>query len=187
MKFLDHLEEWLIISLMGFATLIIFFSVLHRYISGIEIPIIQDWFLKQNIGWAQELTIYMFVWMAKFGAAFGVRTGIHVGVDILINNLNKNTQRIFIIFGLLAGASFTSIVALIGLEFVIELSKTSSTSEVMEIPIWIVYLAIPLGSFLMSYRFIEVAWTYYKNGKLPDKNKIYDKFNFKKKIEKKQK
>ena len=37
--------------------------------------------------WAQELCIYMFVWMAKFGAAYGVRTGIHVGVDVLVNQL----------------------------------------------------------------------------------------------------
>ena len=42
-----------------------------------------------NLSWAQELCIYMFVWMAKFGAAYGVRTGIHVGVDVLINQLNR--------------------------------------------------------------------------------------------------
>lgn len=29
------------------------------------------------MSWAQELCIFMFVWMAKFGAAYGVRTGIH--------------------------------------------------------------------------------------------------------------
>ena len=41
-----------------------------------------------NLSWAQELCIYMFIWMAKFGAAYGVRTGIHVGVDVLINRLS---------------------------------------------------------------------------------------------------
>ena len=83
MKFLDHLEEWLIASLMGAATLIIFVAVVHRYLSGFAIPGLQDWLLRINTSWAQELTIYMFVWMAKFGAAYGVRTGIHVGVDVM--------------------------------------------------------------------------------------------------------
>jgi len=57
MKFLDHLEEWLIATLMGAATLIIFFAVLHRYASGLAIPGLQDWLLRLNTSWAQELTI----------------------------------------------------------------------------------------------------------------------------------
>ena len=40
--------------------------------------------------WAQELAIFMIVWMAKFGAAYGVRTGIHVGVDMLVNQLEAS-------------------------------------------------------------------------------------------------
>ena len=83
-RFLDHLEEWIITFLIGAATLIIFAAVLHRYASGLPIPGLQDWLLAINMGWAQELCIFMFVWMAKFGAAYGVRTGIHVGVDVAI-------------------------------------------------------------------------------------------------------
>jgi len=44
-----------------------------------SIPGLQDWLLSLDMGWAQELTIIMFVWMAKFGAAYGVRTGITSG------------------------------------------------------------------------------------------------------------
>src|SRR6185503_5258838 len=84
-RILDHLEEWLIAFLMGAATLLIFVAVLHRYAAGMAIPGVQDALLKIDLSWAQELCIYMFVWMAKFGAAYGVRTGIHVGVDVMIN------------------------------------------------------------------------------------------------------
>src|SRR4051812_9396382 len=114
MKFLNHLEEWLIAFLMSAATLIIFIAVLHRYASGLAIPGLQDALLKINMSWAQELCIYMFVWMAKFGAAYGVRTGIHVGVDVLINRLNDKTRAKFVIFGLLAGAFFTGVVGTLG-------------------------------------------------------------------------
>ncbi|KAI5916363.1 hypothetical protein [Thauera sp. 2A1] len=38
LRFLDHLEEWLITFHMGAATLIIFVSVGHRYGSGLDIP-----------------------------------------------------------------------------------------------------------------------------------------------------
>jgi len=167
MKILDHLEEWLIATLMGAATLIIFVAVVHRYASGLAIPGLQDWLLRINTSWAQELTIYLFVWMAKFGAAYGVRTGIHVGVDVLVNRLNERGRRGFILFGLLAGACFTGIIASLGADFVYELSDTSSTSEVLELPIWIVYLAIPLGSALMCFRFLQVAWRFARGGELP--------------------
>jgi C4-dicarboxylate transporter DctQ subunit len=167
MKILDHLEEWFIAFLMAAATLIIFVAVIHRYASGLPIPVIQDFLLRLNTSWAQELTIYLFVWMAKFGAAYGVRTGIHVGVDVLINRLNTPLKKKFILFGLLAGASFTGIIAALGADFVIELSGTSSTSEVLELPIWIVYLAIPLGSSLMCFRFLQVSWNFARGGELP--------------------
>ncbi|MFM8464364.1 MAG: TRAP transporter small permease [Burkholderiaceae bacterium] len=167
MKILDHLEEWFIAFLMGAATLVIFFAVVHRYASGLAIPGLQDLLLQINTSWAQELTIYLFVWMAKFGAAYGVRTGIHVGVDVLLNRLPTPMQRRFILFGLLAGALFTGIIAALGAEFVIERSATSSTSEVMEVPIWVVYLAIPVGSALMCARFLQVAWQFLRGGELP--------------------
>jgi C4-dicarboxylate transporter DctQ subunit len=167
MKFLDHLEEWFIAFLMAAATLIIFVAVVHRYASGLPIPVIQDFLLRLNTSWAQELTIYLFVWMAKFGAAYGVRTGIHVGVDVLINRLHTPLKKKFILFGLLAGASFTGVIAALGADFVYELSGTSSTSEVLELPIWIVYLAIPLGSSLMCFRFLQVSWNFARGGELP--------------------
>src|SRR5260370_38575057 len=51
------------------------------------------WLSDLDLSWAQELCIYMFVWMAKFGAAYGVRTGIHVGVDVLVNRVSPFARR----------------------------------------------------------------------------------------------
>src|SRR3954464_4586562 len=103
---------------MGGATLIIFLAVAHRYSAGLPIPGVQDWLIRLDMSWAQELCIIMFVWMAKFGAAYGVRTGIHVGVDVLINRLSDRHRATFIVFGLLAGAAFTAIVGTLGATFV---------------------------------------------------------------------
>lgn len=183
MKFLDHIEEWFITLLMAGATLIIFVAVVHRYAAGLDIPVVQDWLLTLNFTWAQELTIIMFVWMAKFGAAYGVRTGIHVGVDVLINRLDDKMRGKFIIFGLLAGATFTGIVAMLGGYFVWEngahhtfLSITGSplgdvpegpTTPDLEWPTWMVYSAIPLGTSLMCFRFLQVLVAFIKTGALP--------------------
>jgi C4-dicarboxylate transporter DctQ subunit len=166
-RFLDHLEEWLITFLIGAATAIIFFAVVHRYATGFASGGLQDALLRIDMSWAQELTIFMFVWMAKFGAAYGVRTGIHVGVDVVINNLSDRKRGWFVIFGLLAGALFTGIIGSFGAHFVWELMHTDQVSNDLELPKWIVYACIPLGSYLMCYRFLQVAWSFHKTGSLP--------------------
>src|SRR5258708_21993409 len=165
LRILDRLEEIIITSLMGAATLLIFVSVVHRFGTGISF--LYPFFIQIHIAWAQELCIYMFIWMAKFGAAYGVRTGIHVGVDVLINQLNDRWRKVVILFGLLGGALFTAIVGTMGAQFVIELMSTDQVSPDLELPSCLVYACIPLRSYLMSFRFLQVAWTYFWSGNLP--------------------
>ena len=167
MRLLDRLEEVLITTLMAAATLLIFVAVVHRYAAGWPIPVMQDFLIKLNLSWAQELCIYMFVWMAKFGAAYGVRTGIHVGVDVMINRLPPDTRKPYVLFGLLAGALFTGIVGTLGASFVWDIAHTDSVSPDLELPKWIVYLCVPLGSYLMCFRFLQVAVAFWRTGDLP--------------------
>jgi len=167
MRLLDRLEEVLIATLMAAATLLIFVAVVHRYAAGWPIPVVQDFLIKLNLSWAQELCIYMFVWMAKFGAAYGVRTGIHVGVDVMINRLPPGTRKLYVLFGLFAGALFTGIVGTLGATFVWDIGHTDSVSPDLELPKWLVYLCVPLGSYLMCFRFLQVAVAFWRTGDLP--------------------
>ncbi len=165
LRILDRLEEILIASLIAAATLVIFAAVVQRFAVGV--PALYPYFYQINLTWAQELCIYMFIWMAKFGAAYGVRTGIHVGVDVLINMLSDKWRKVVVLFALLCGAMFTVIVGTMGLKFVVELYPTDQVSPDMEIPSWFVYSCIPLGSYLMCFRFLQVAWHYFFTGELP--------------------
>jgi C4-dicarboxylate transporter DctQ subunit len=182
-KLLDRLEEFIIAALMAVATVVIFISVVHRYLSGYEIPLLQDWLLDMNVGWAQEFCIILFVWMAKFGAAYGVRTGIHVGVDILINKLTGSSRAALIQIGLTCGVVFTGLIGVFGALFVWENGMAYETLSLLgrdtgdffegpttpdlEWPTWIVYSAVPLGSFLMCYRFLQVMVSFARTGDLP--------------------
>lgn len=173
LRVLDHLEEWLIAFLIGAATLLIFTAVVHRYSLDFTAArgwdAAYDWLFAINLTWAQELCIYMFVWMAKFGAAYGVRTGIHVGVDVLINQLAQGLRAKVVLLGLFCGALFTGVVGTLGAAFVWEIAQTESTSPDLEVPVWIVYLAVPLGSYLMCFRFLQVAWSFWRTGTLPER------------------
>jgi C4-dicarboxylate transporter DctM subunit len=61
-------------------------------------------------------------------------------------------------------------IATFGGSFVVEMFKTGQQSNDLEAPMWIVYLAIPVGSGLMCFRFLQVCWSYYWTGELPHHN-----------------
>src|SRR5947208_12312008 len=112
LRSLDRLEELLIASLMAAATFIIFLAVMHRYL--ISVPLLYPLLFPIHLSWAQELCIYMFVWVAKFGAAYGVRTGIHVGVDVVVNQVKPPWRNYIVLFGLFCGAFFTAVIGIMG-------------------------------------------------------------------------
>jgi C4-dicarboxylate transporter DctQ subunit len=125
----------------------------------------------------------MFIWMAKFGAAYGVRRGIHVGVDVLVNRLPADWRRLCVLLAITGGALFTGLIGTLGANFVWEngahyaifhllrvptgdLPEGPITPD-MEIPTWIAYSAVPLGSYLMCFRFLQVGWAFLRSGELP--------------------
>jgi C4-dicarboxylate transporter DctQ subunit len=153
-RVLDRLEEVLIASFMAAATLVTFAAVVMRYAGG------------TGISWAQELTIYLFIWMAKFGAAYGVRTGIHIGVDFVVNAARPSIRRLLVILSMLLGVVFTGVIAFFGARWVIFIYGTGQISPDLEWPMWVIYLAIPFGSGLMCYRFIQALAMFVKTGQL---------------------
>lgn len=182
LRTLDRFEEIFISVLMATAVALIFVAVVHRYSIGFIADIVSwaraneytwlqgharnlyKFIVSIRLTWAQEATIYLFVWMAKFGAAYGVRLGIHVGVDILVERLTPHNRKRMTIIAFLACILFTGIVTWIGSYFVWHISHTGQVSADLEMPMWIVYLAVPLGSALMCFRFIQALWIYVTTG-----------------------
>jgi TRAP-type C4-dicarboxylate transport system permease small subunit len=183
-RILDRLEEWIICVLIAAATGITFVAVVHRYGASNSVALenwakahdlaalsdAADWVYVSltsiNLSWAQELATYMFVWMAKFGAALGVRTGIHVGVDVFVKRLSPEARKPVIMFALACGALFTGVIGTLGAIYVYELDPDQVSQE-LEWPSWIIYLCIPLGSYLMCFRFLQVMWRYQQSGHVP--------------------
>jgi TRAP-type C4-dicarboxylate transport system permease small subunit len=183
-RILDRLEEWIIVTLIGAATALTFVAVVHRYGASNSASLarwagvhqllllkgaanaVYIWLASINLSWAQELATYMFVWMAKFGAALGVRTGIHVGVDVFVNRLTPAARKPVIVFAMLCGALFTGVIGTLGAVYVYELDPDQVSPE-LEWPSWIIYLAIPLGSYLMCFRFLQVMWRFLRTGVVP--------------------
>jgi TRAP-type C4-dicarboxylate transport system permease small subunit len=183
-RILNRLEEVIIVSLIAMATTLTFVAVVHRYGTSnsanlarwaalhnlLFLKYAANWVYTElaaiHLSWANELSTYMFVWMAKFGAALGVRTGIHVGVDVFVKRLSPAAAKPVIVFALLCGALFTGVIGTLGAVYVYELDPDQTSPE-LEWPSWMIYLCIPLGSYLMCFRFLQVMWRYLRTGYVP--------------------
>jgi C4-dicarboxylate transporter DctQ subunit len=183
-RILNRLEEVIIVSLIAMATTLTFVAVVHRYGTSNSANLARwaalhnllllkysaNWVYTElaaiHLSWANELSTYMFVWMAKFGAALGVRTGIHVGVDVFVKRLSPAAAKPVIVFALLCGALFTGVIGTLGAVYVYELDPDQTSPE-LEWPSWMIYLCSPLGSYLMCFRFLQVVWTYWRTDELP--------------------
>lgn len=184
LRLLDRFEEILISLLMATAVALIFLAVVHRFSLTLAADMVgfgrtheMAWLQSAarstfkainalKLTWAQEACIYLFVWMAKFGAAYGVRVGIHVGVDILAERLEGTARKVITTIAMSGGIIFTAILVWIGTDFVWHVYVNGQTSPDLEIKMWIVYLAVPLGSALMCFRFIQALVIFLKTGEI---------------------
>jgi C4-dicarboxylate transporter DctQ subunit len=85
--------------------------------------------------------------------------------------------------GIAGGALFTGLIGTLGARFVWENGMHYALFTLLKIdvgdvpqgpitpdlewPTWIIYAAIPLGSYLMCFRFMQVGWSFFRTGELP--------------------
>jgi TRAP-type C4-dicarboxylate transport system permease small subunit len=77
----------IVICLLITMSVFVFMQVVYRYI------------LKQPIAWSEELTTYLFSWLAYLGAVIALKNNKHVRVNSFIEKIaNEQTRKKVIIF-----------------------------------------------------------------------------------------
>jgi C4-dicarboxylate transporter DctQ subunit len=140
----DWIERTLVGLLGGFALLIAVVQVFGRYIDP-----------AHAITWAEEVIVYIAVWAVMIVASQLVRTDGHVRPDLVLRLMPPGMQRWFEMFNCLVAIAFTAGMVWYGREVVdtaLLLDQTSSSD--LQFPIWIYYLALPVGGGLMLLRYI---------------------------------
>lgn len=142
-KLLSRLEEILIGSLILVASLILFVNVVARYVFNLGLP------------WAEELVRYQIVWMVFVGASVAARQGIHIGVDILVKMAPSSVAKLITLAINAIAVAFCGVLVFYGAELTMQAKEFGQVSAALQVPIWVVQLAIPVGSALMGFRFAQ--------------------------------
>jgi TRAP-type C4-dicarboxylate transport system permease small subunit len=143
-KALKNIDDVLSMAAMAFIVLLACGNVFMRYVVG------KPW------GWAEEVTIFTFVWLSMLGAASVIKAEGHCSIDVLARKLPPGPARalavIVDIFVILA------LILLIWYGMKLTMTAGIKLTPMLGIPYTYVDLAIPVSCSFMLVYYLKMLW-----------------------------
>lgn len=143
---LDHIATW-IVGILGLAMLAVAMAqVVARYVMPSLVA-----------GGGEEIVVYLFVWAALIACGSAVTRAAHIRADLLLRLFSHRWLCIVEAFNALAAASFCALLVWYGwnvVDLAILIDERSQTG--IAFPMWIYYLALPVGALLMLIAYVGV-------------------------------
>ena len=144
-KFLEKAEELFCAAAILLTTAVLFVNVVLRY--G----------FSASTSWAEELIRYLMIWITFIGGGVCVRRGAHIRMDFIMTVIPPRFGLALSRAAYLLAAAFCAALAWYGFRLMAFTISHGQTSPALEVPMWVPYLAMPLGSALMTIHFIQAA------------------------------
>jgi C4-dicarboxylate transporter DctQ subunit len=143
---LTRIENFLAAGSLGAAAGLAIVGVILRYAFG------------SVIFWAEEAIIYLVILSTFIGAAVTLRHNEHVNVDILPVLLGQRGKWIFALLGSTITLLYCAIIGGYAWLLVTEPAARNTTTPALDLPLWTVELALPIGLTLMFVRSLEIIY-----------------------------
>lgn len=132
---------------LAFCAVLLFVNVVLRYV------------FFASLGWAEELAIYIVVWIVFVGAAMAVRTRGHIAVDLLPLALSPENRRRLQFVALALMLVFLAVFFYYSTQHVLRVRALGQMMPALRAPMWLAYLAMPVGTALMFVRTVQLLAT----------------------------
>ena len=143
-RVLSILERGFIALSLLAGALLLFVNVFMRYV-----------FLAP-ISWAEEMTLYLCVWLVFVGGSVAVREKGHIAIDLLPHVLSPRGRLLLARGVALLFLVFLLVFCWYSLQHVLRVKSIGQVTPIMQAPMWLTYLAMPVGSVLMALRVIQI-------------------------------
>jgi C4-dicarboxylate transporter, DctQ subunit len=141
---LNYFEEYVGVTSLIFTSLLVFVQVVLRYI------------FNYSLSWSEEIARYLIVWFVFIGSSIAVREKAHATMDALVTYLPVKGKKIFSIIANLISIVFCVFLIWSGSGIVTSVIEFGSVTPSTGLPMFIPYLAIPVGASLMAIRFLQL-------------------------------
>lgn len=152
-RMLCLLEEGITVIAYFSMALVVLWSVLCRYV--LKIPFV----------YGDEAARYLTIYSVFFGVSLGVRKGAHLGVEAFVNMMPESLRNIV----MRSAEIFTTIMffalSWATLIMTIKVYFTGQHSSSLFIPMWMIYMSMPIGMFFSGIRELQVFVTEVKKNR----------------------
>lgn len=135
-------EEYLLVASLAFTVVVVFIQVVMRYV------------FNSSLSWSEELCRYIFIWQVWLGASLAFRDKQHISVEMVRDKLKGRVKIIYNIIGQLITFAFNVFLVNHGFQLVGKMLERGVISSGMRIPLYLIYLAVPLSSFVILFRIV---------------------------------
>jgi len=144
-KWLSRVEEAVAGTLLVIGLGLCLYGVVMRYVAN------------QPQAWVEEVYKYLVIWGILIGGAMALRNKKHIAVDVLYAVLPARGKKAVNVLSHLIGLGFSIVFFVLSIQLVLMNRTTGQVSMDVGIPLWIVYLVLPLSGLLLALQFAESA------------------------------
>ena len=124
-------------ALLAGMVLLVFANVVARYL------------LSASIGWSEEISRFMFIWVALLGAVLAFARHEHLGLDVLVSALPARAARAATVAADALVVAALGYLTVGGVEMTADSLESGWVSSAVPIPYGYVYLVVPVSGGLM--------------------------------------
>ncbi|WP_449278333.1 TRAP transporter small permease [Leucobacter sp. GX24907] len=139
------IEEYLGGALLGVMVVAIFLQIVARYVFG------------DAFSWSEELARYCAIWLIYITLGAVVLKAQHVTVDALVSRLKGRMKQGWEQGIQLVILALNIVLVVYGTILVARVAQLGALSPALQIPMWVVYAAVPVGLLLASVRAVQAS------------------------------
>ena len=141
---LTWLVERVLVVLSLLIAAVVFLQVVFRYV------------LQQPLFWSEELPRYLLIWMSFLSAALAQKDEAHINITLAVTPLPRVVRRWIRLLANLVILGFLGILIYSGA--LVTKITAAHRSTALQIPMAIVYVALPVGAALMMlYLILQIV------------------------------
>lgn len=132
-------------------------------LSGLTVcaDVLMRYFFARPIMGAIELTEYGLVYITFLGAAWAVPRGAHIDIDAFVQKMPESVQKVCaLVSNVVAFGVAAALTVFGGWTTWTAYTRALFKPTTLEIPTWIVLIAVPIGGLLLALRYLaEITLT----------------------------
>ena len=138
-----HLEEWLLTFFLGSMAVIMLLQVIMRYV------------FKSAMSWPEEVCRYLYIWSCFLGISYCISRKSELRIDLFEKIFRGKARAVFQIFLQLICLMLYGYLFYTSLSVVAHVYTTGQLSSAARIPMYLVYLSIPVSMLLAVFRSVQ--------------------------------